>query len=188
MYTANEILRKYHNKDKIENLGKTIIIGGGNVAIDVARTINKIEPQAPTIIYRRNSKLMPAIKKEVDEAIKEGINFLYNARVIEAKCNNENKIEKVKCIKTRVENNSVVDIKNSEFELNANSVVFAIGLGIDEEFLEKLGIETENGLVKIDENNMTTYQGIFAGGDLVETKPTVCKAVATGKKAAIRNR
>ena len=188
IYTAKDILRKYHNKEKITNLGKAIIIGGGNVAIDAARTIKRIQEEPVTVIYRRTKELMPAIKSEVDEAISEGINFIYNSKVISAKCNDKKEIEKIECIKTKVENGRVIDVENSKFEIEANSVIFAIGLGIDEKLFEKLEIKTEGGLVKVDENNMTTRKGIFAGGDLVESKPTVCKAIATGKNAAKRNR
>ena len=188
IYTAKDILRKYHNKEKITNLGKAIIIGGGNVAIDTARTIKRIQEEPVTVIYRRTKELMPAIKSEVDEAISEGVNFIYNSKVISAKCNDKKEIEKIECIKTKVENGRVIDVENSEFEIEANSVIFAIGLGIDEKLFEKLEIKTEGGLVKVDENNMTTRKGIFAGGDLVESKPTVCKAIATGKNAAKRNR
>lgn len=187
-YTANEILRKYHNNEKIQHLGNSIIIGGGNVAIDVARTINKIPGNSSTIIYRRNRELMPAIKTELEEAIKEGVKIIYNAKVIEAYYNKEDKIEKVKCIKTKLENNEVIDIKESEFEVCANSIVFAIGIKVDEKLFQKLGIKTKDGLVEIDENHMTNIPGVFAGGDLIEKRPTVCKAIATGKKAAIRNR
>ena len=127
---------------------------------------------------------MPAIKTEVEEAIEEGVEFIYNTKVIKA-YGNGSKIVKIECIKTKIEENRVIDIEGSNFELKANSIVFAIGLGIDEKFLEKLKIEYENGLVKVDENYMTSNKGIFAGGDLVEKRPTVCKAIATGKKAAI---
>lgn len=188
IYTAKEILRKYHNKEKIKNLGKTIVIGGGNVAIDAARTIKRIQEEPITVVYRRTKELMPAIKSEVNEAISEKVNFIYNSKVISANYNDKKEIEKIKCIKTKVEDGQVVDVENSEFEIEANTVIFAIGLGIDEKLFEKLNIKTENGLVKVNEDNMTTRKGIFAGGDLVEGKPTVCKAIATGKNAAKRNR
>lgn len=188
IYTANEILRKYHNKEKVETLGKTIVIGGGNVAVDVARVVKKLQEEQVQVVYRRTKELMPAIKSEVEDAVKEGVEFIYNTKVIEAICNDENKIKKLKCIKTKIENEEVINIENSEFEIEVDSVIFAIGLGINEKLLKKLEIETENGLVKIDENNMTSHKGIFAGGDLVGNKPTVCKAIATGKKTAKRNR
>ena len=156
IYTANEILRKYHDQKTINNLGKTFVIGGGNVAMDVARTIKKAGNSKVTIVYRRNKELMPAIRKEREEAQEEGIDILYNTRVIEAVCNNENRLSKIKCVKTKIENEKVEDISESEYELEADSIVFAIGNRIDETFYNKLGIETKNGLIKIDENNMTS--------------------------------
>jgi len=94
------------------------------------------------------------------------------------------KVKGVTCIKTQIKNGKVVDIENSEFYLNANSIIFAIGLIPESKTLEQNGIVIENKMVKVDENYMTNIEGVFAGGDLVETKSTVCRAIATGKKVA----
>lgn len=185
IYTASEILSKYYKHESVENLDQTIVIGGGNVAIDSARVLKKMGIDSVKIVYRRNNELMPAIKADVESAIKEGVEIVYNTKVVGVEKNKFNKIEKIKCIKTEIKDNKVLDIENSNFEIPANTVVFAIGLGIDENLFEKLGIETENGLVKVDDDNMTTVKGVFAGGDLITKKPTVCKAIATGKTAAI---
>ena len=158
IYTADAILRKYYNKEKIDNLGKVIIIGGGNVAMDAARTLKKVRNEKVIVAYRRTEELMPAIKEEQEEAQKEGVEFLYNTRVIKVILNNENKITKLECVKTKIENSKVIDIPKSKFEIDADSVVFAIGLGIDNAFFNKLGINTENGLVKVDKYGMTNIK------------------------------
>jgi len=68
--------------------------------------------------------------------------------------------------------------------MEANTIIFAIGAKVNEDFFNNLKIETENGLICVDENYMTNINGIYAGGDLVEAKSSVCKAISTGKKAA----
>lgn len=184
IFVAKDILKKYYNKEKIENLGQTIIIGGGNVAMDAARVAKKMGATKVTVIYRRNKDKMPAIKSEIEDAIEEGVEFIYDTKVIAAKTDNKNNLTNIECIKTKTLDNKIEDIEKSNFLIPANTIIFAIGLKIEEEFFNKIGIETENGLVKIDKHGMTNIPGIFAGGDLVEKNQTVCKAIASGKRAA----
>ena len=136
------------------------------------------------IVYRRNKEKMPAIKSEQEDAIKEGIEFVFNTKVIGANVDDKENIESIECIKTLTQDKNIKDIENSNFKIEADTIIFAIGLKIEEELFKKNGIETENGLIKIDENGMTNISGVFAGGDLVEKKQTVCQAIASGKKAA----
>ena len=68
--------------------------------------------------------------------------------------------------------------------MEADTVIFAIGAKANEKFFEEMGIHTMNGLICVDENYMTNIEGIYAGGDLVETKSSVARAISTGKKAA----
>lgn len=161
IYTADTVLKKYHNKEKINNFGNVIVIGGGNVAMDVARTLNHVGNNEVTVVYRRTEELMPAIKKEKEEAMLEGVKFIYNTRVTHAICDEKNQLKKIKCIKTKIENEKAIDITGSDFEIDLDSVVFAIGLGIDEKLLNELGIKTTNGLVEVDENNMTNKERNF---------------------------
>lgn len=127
---------------------------------------------------------MPARQIELDEAIKDGVNIVYNTKVTEAEIKNE-EIEKIKCVKTDTSTERVVDIQDSEFYINANSVVFAIGLKPNRKLIESQGLElNENGLIKIDKNCMTNIEGVFAGGDVSQGKATVCMAIKAGKNAA----
>ena len=94
-------------------------------------------------------------------------------------------MEKIKCIKTDSSTEKVIDIENSEFYINADTVIFAIGLKPDRTIIESQGLELdENRLIKIDENCMTNIEGVFAGGDASQSKATVCMAIKAGKNAA----
>lgn len=183
IYDSDIFLKIYNNKKSIKNLGTTIIIGGGNVALDCARVATRMGAKEVYIIYRKNKELMPVRKLEMDAAIIDGVNFIFQTKVIKAIGKNH-KISKIECIKTENINNTVVEIQNSNYEMKANTVIFAIGSKANEKMLNELGIKTDNGLICIDENYMTNIDNIYAGGDLVEKKSSVCKAIATGKKAA----
>jgi len=187
IYKSNYILKEYNAKRIVENLGDVIIIGGGNVATDSARAAIRMGAKSSTIVYRRDSSKMPARQIELDEAIEEGVKIIYNTRVIDADIENS-KIKNINCIKTDSSTDKVVDIENSEFTINADSVIFAIGLKPDKSLIEKQGLELDSsGLIRINENCMTNIEGVFAGGDATQSKATVCKAIENGKKAADRN-
>lgn len=184
IYKSNYILKEYNAKRIVENLGDVIVIGGGNVATDSARAAIRMGAKSSTIVYRRDENKMPARKVELEEAINDGVQVIYNTRVINADIDS-GKIKRVNCIKTDSETERVIDIENSEFSLNADSIIFAIGLKPDKKLIEEQGIELdEKGLIKVDENNMTNIEGVFAGGDVSQNKATVCKAIEAGKNAA----
>lgn len=184
IYNPDEFLKSYYNNKFPQNLGDTIIIGGGNVAMDCARVALKMGATTSTICYRRNENYMPARKKELLDAISEGVNKQFLTRVISAEGKNK-KIEKINCIKTEIIDGKAKDVENTEFELNANSIVFAIGLKPNQKLLDLESIKTnEWGMVETNEKGMTIIDGVFAGGDLTQNKATVCRAIASGKKAA----
>ena len=184
IYKSNYILKKYNAKQIVENLGDVIVIGGGNVATDSARAAIRMGAKSSTIVYRRDKEKMPAREIELEEAIADGVKVIYNTRVISADIKN-GKIERIKCIKTDLSNDNVIDIEGSEFYINADTVIFAIGLKPDKKLIENEGLELdEKGLIKVDENNMTNIEGVFAGGDVSQNKATVCMAIKAGKDAA----
>lgn len=184
IYKSNYILKEYNAKRIVENLGDVIVIGGGNVATDSARAAIRMGAKSSTIVYRRDKEKMPARQIELDEAIEDGVNIIYNTKVLSADIEN-GEISKVNCIKTDTSTDKVIDIKNSEFSINADSIIFAIGLRPDKKLIETEGIElNENGLIKIDDNYMTNIEGVFAGGDVSQNKATVCMAISAGKNAA----
>lgn len=183
IYKSNYILKEYNAKRIVPNLGDVIVIGGGNVATDSARAAIRMGAKTSTIVYRRNKEKMPAREIELQEAIEDGIKVIYNTKVLEAEVE-DGKIEKVKCIKTDTTNGEVKDIENSEFYINADTIIFAIGLKPNKNILEKENIELENGLIKINEKCQTNIEGVFAGGDVCQSKATVCLAIKAGKDAA----
>lgn len=184
IYKSNYILREYNAKRIVENLGDVIVIGGGNVATDSARAAVRMGAKSSTIVYRRDENKMPARKVELEEAIKDGVKVIYNTRIISADIDS-GEIKSVNCIKTDSSTEKVMDIENSEVNLKADSIIFAIGLKPDKKLIEKEGIElNEKGLIIVDENYMTNLEGVFAGGDVSQNKATVCKAIEAGKNAA----
>lgn len=183
VFKSDEFLKKYNTGKHTENLGVTVVIGGGNVAFDSARTALRMGAKEVYILYRRNEELMPARKIELKEAIEDGVKMVFQTKVIGANVVNGN-INEIECIKTKIENEKAVDIEGSNYMMKVDTVIFAIGSKANEQLLNNSGIKTENGLVCVDENYMTNIDKVYAGGDLVESKSSVCRAIATGKKAA----
>ena len=181
IHNADDILKKYNN-GILENLGKVIVIGGGNVAMDAARVCKKNGADV-SILYRRDLEAMPARKVEIEDAINDGVEIKYLTKVSKCIYKGDN-IKEVVCTKTKMIDGKIVDIRDSEFTIRADNIIFAIGLYPDEELLEKNGFLFKNGLLEVDSNQMTSISGVFAGGDLIDTKSSVCRAIKMGKVAA----
>jgi len=186
VFGGNELLEN-NNHPNYE--GKEIIVsGGGNVAIDVARTTKKLGAKNVTVIYRRSISEMPAETKEIDEAKLEGINFLLQTNILSIK--GKNKVEEIECIKTKLIQKegetrlSPVNIEGSNFNLKADYVIMAIG-SHPEDITNKLNLETDSkDRIIIDENNQTSNKKIFAGGDITGEEATVAFAARSGRNAA----
>ena len=168
---------------------KVAIIGGGNVAMDCARTIKRLGAEKVIVIYRRAEKQMPAETKEIEEAKQEGIEFLFQNNII--KILGKDKVEKIECIKTQLvkkegETREVpVNIENSNYELKIDYVVMAVGSSPEKEIANSLGLELNKwGYINIDENNRTSKEKIYAGGDLAGDKGTVAWAARAGRNVA----
>ncbi len=184
IYDSDYFLKAYNSNNFIKDLGNVVVIGGGNVAMDSARAAVKMGATTSNVLYRRDEEHMPARKIELQEAVEDGVNPEFKTRVIKAEGTNR-KIEKVKCIKTEVIDGKAIDMPNTEFDFKAGSVVFAIGLKPNKEILEKEGLQyNDNGLISIDENGKTNIDNVYAGGDLAESKSTVCRALGSARKAA----
>lgn len=185
IYESDVFLKAYSEKKFIKNLGTVVVIGGGNVAMDSARVAIRMGAKKVKILYRRDRSHMPAREIELEEAIEDGVEFKELTRVISANENNGN-IKSVNCIKTKIVDGKAVDIVGSEeYEEDANTVVFAIGLKPEKDLIQKQGIELDDwGYIKVDENGKTNLDNVYAGGDNTENKSTVCRALAAGKKAA----
>lgn len=185
IYTSDVFLKKYNEQKNIKDLGVVVVIGGGNVAMDCARTAKKMGAEDVKILYRRDSVHMPAREIELEDALKDGVKFKELVRVENANTK-DGKIISLNCVRTEIVNGKAVDSKDGQtFIEDANTVIFAIGLKPDKSLLESQGIIlNEWGYVKIDENGMTNLDKVFAGGDITEEKFTVCRALAAGKRAA----
>lgn len=187
VYGGNELLEtsKHPNYE-----GKSVaVIGGGNVAMDSARTIKRLGAEHVYVIYRRAREQMPAEDYEVEDAIKEGVQFLFQNNIVKAL--GKNKVEKIECIKTQLvkkegEKRLVpVNIENSNYTLDMDYVVMAVGSKANKELVAKTGLETTDyGNIKVDERYMTSKDGVFAGGDLIGTKATVAWAARSGRNAS----
>lgn len=183
IYDSDYFLKAYNRNNFIPNLGDVVIIGGGNVAMDSARVALKMGAKSSNILYRRDVEHMPARKIELEEAIEDGVNPEFTTRVIKAE-GKDKKIEYVKCIKTKVVEGKAMDIPNTEFDFKADTVVFAIGLKPNKEVLKAEGFEyNENGLLKIDDKGRTNVERVYAGGDLSESRSTVCRALGSARNA-----
>ena len=185
IYKPDVFLRAYNENRFIENLGKVVVIGGGNVAMDASRVAVRMGAENVKILYRRDEEHMPASSHELKGAIEDGVEFVPLVRVISANVEN-GKMKSVNCIQTKIADGKAVDIENTEFTVEADTVVFAIGLKPEKNLLEHEGINLNDwGMVEIDENGKTNLENVYAGGDLTESKATVCRALAAGKKAAL---
>lgn len=187
VYGGNELLEtSIHPNYEGKNVA---VSGGGNVAMDTARTIKRLGAKNVYVIYRRAKEQMPAEELEIEEALKEGVEFLFKTNIV--RILGDKKVEKLECIKTQLvqkegEKRPVpINIENSNYLLDMDYVVMAVGSKTNEEIVHKTKLEvTQYGNIKVDENYMTSKKGIFAGGDLIGTKSTVAWAARSGRNAS----
>lgn len=187
VYGANTLLEIGNHPDYTNK--NVAVIGGGNVAMDAARTIKRMGAKSVKVIYRRAEEQMPAEKLEIEDAKKEGIEFLFQNNIV--KIIGENRVEKIELIKTKLEKKegetrlSPVNIEGSNYLLNVDYVVMAVGSKVEEKLVNSLNLElTYNGKIKVDTNNRTSKEKIFAGGDVAAAKSTVAFAARSGRNAA----
>ena len=187
VYGGNELLE---NKNYSDYHGKTVIVsGGGNVAMDVSRTVKRLGAKHVYVIYRRSEKEMPATKSEIDDAKRDGVEFLFQHNILSI--DGDTKVEGVEVIKTELVQKegesrlSPVNIKGSNYHILCDSVIMAIGSKVEEKVVSKLGLERNlRGKVKIDQDGRTSREKVFAGGDLTNTPSTVAFAGRSGRDAA----
>jgi 2-oxoacid:acceptor oxidoreductase delta subunit (pyruvate/2-ketoisovalerate family) len=158
---------------------KVVIYGGGNTALDAARTARRLGADEAIIVYRRTREKMPAHDFELEEALQEGVSMKWLS-TIKSVDGGSMTIEKMKLDATGFPQ------PTGEFEtLEADSLVLALGQDVDLSLLEHApGIVIEKGVVKVGPDMMTGRAGVFAGGDMAPSERTVTVAVGHGKKAA----
>jgi 2-oxoacid:acceptor oxidoreductase delta subunit (pyruvate/2-ketoisovalerate family) len=176
---AVSVLRSMEGEER-PRLGRRVVVyGGGNTALDVARTAKRLGAEEAIIVYRRTREKMPAHDFEVEEALQEGVLVKWLSTIKQAG-DASITVEKMKL------DEKGFPQPTGEFEtLAADSVVLALGQDVDLSLLDNVpGIEKQDGVVKVGPNMMTGHRGIFAGGDMVPSERTVTVAVGHGKKAA----
>jgi 2-oxoacid:acceptor oxidoreductase delta subunit (pyruvate/2-ketoisovalerate family) len=158
---------------------KVVIYGGGNTALDAARTARRLGADEAIIVYRRTREKMPAHDFELEEALQEGVSMKWLS-TIKSVDGGSMTIEKMALDATGFPQ------PTGEFEtLEADSLILALGQDVDLKLLEHApGIAIENGVVKVGPDMMTGRAGVFAGGDMAPSERTVTVAVGHGKKAA----
>ncbi len=189
VFSSMEFLKAIHSGKKV-NIGKRVsVIGGGNSAVDAARVAKRLGSEV-TIIYRRTKKEMPAFREEVDNALKEGIQIHFLAAPV--KISKENgKISEIECIRMELGapdesgRRRPIPIKGSEFKIAADALITAISETPSTEFLQGEVKITRWHTLEVDEESfMSSYPGIFAGGDGIRGPSTVIEAIRDGKIAA----
>ncbi len=177
---AVSFLRDMETGDAPLQLGRRVLVyGGGNTAVDVARTARRLGAE-PVIVYRRSRTQMPAHDFEIDEALEEGVvvNWL---RTITESDEHGFKVEKM-----TLDENGWPQPTGEYETIEADSLVLALGQNVDQSILTNLpGVAlNQDGVVEVGADMATTFNGVFAGGDMVPAERTVTVAVGHGKKAA----
>ena len=188
---ALDFLRKVNLGEKV-NIGDSVyVVGGGNSAIDAARTALRLG-KSVKLVYRRSIKEMPAIFEEIEAAMEEGIEILFLTNPIEF-IGEQNKLKGMRLIKMKLGETDQsgrrkpIPIEGSEYYVECDTVILAIGEKPDLSFIgEEMKIETTSwGTIKIDEITLqTSIDKIFAGGDIVRGPSTFIDAAGDGKRAA----
>ena len=200
VYSANEFLTrtnlmkayKHNALTPIMHAKKVAVVGGGNVAMDAARSALRIGAEKVFIVYRRSEDELPARRAEVHHAKEEGVEFMTLTNPVEILGNDEDFVKAVRCEKMELGEpdasgrRSPVRVPDSEFTLDVDCVIMAIGTSPNPLIKSTTeGLETKPwGGIIADENGHTTREGVFAGGDAVTGAATVILAMGEGKTAA----
>ena len=191
--TRNNLMKAYRDDymTPIHAGKKVVVVGGGNVAMDAARTALRLGAET-TIVYRRTETELPARKEEVHHAKEEGIEFAMLTNPIEIIGDEKGWVKSVKCIRMELGEpdesgrRSPVAVPGSEFEIETDTVIMSLGTSPNPLIARTTsGLETNRrGCLVADENGATTREGVFAGGDAVTGAATVILAMGAGRKAA----
>ncbi len=201
VYSANEFLTRvnlmhaYHQSSStpIQIAQKVAVVGGGNVAVDAARAAKRLGAKEVSIVYRRSMIELPARQEEIEHAEEEGIIFRLLTNPIEVLGNDKGFVNGIKCVEMELgepdesgRRRPIVK-KGSEFELEVDSVIMAIGTTPNPLITSTTkGIETNKWgcIVTQDESGLTSKDMVFAGGDVVTGAATVILAMGAGRNSA----
>jgi len=191
VFSGLGFLRKMNLGERLDLGEKAVVIGGGNAAVDAARSALRMGVKEVIILYRRTRQEMPAIESEVQATEKEGIEINYLAAPVRI-LNKDGQVCGLECIRMRLGEydrsgrRRPLPIEGSEFMIEADSIISAVGQSADLSFLPSSLITNNGGGLSVDPHTLATKQpGIFAGGDLITGPATVVEAIAAGRRAAI---
>jgi NADPH-dependent glutamate synthase beta subunit-like oxidoreductase/Pyruvate/2-oxoacid:ferredoxin oxidoreductase delta subunit len=190
IYGCVSFLKNLWKGKSFKSPGSVVVIGGGNAAIEAARTSIRLGAQSVTIIYRRTIKEMPADPHEIEQAIEEGVKLRPLTNPIEFSGKGD-VLKQVKCIKMKLGDADAsgrprpIPVDGSDFFINADAAIVSIGQQADISY----GVEgnlklNRRGTIEVEEGGLTSISGVYASGDAVSGPSTVVEAMASGRKAA----
>lgn len=200
VYSANEFLTrinlmkayKQSADTPIQQIHKVAVVGGGNVAMDAARCAKRLGAEEVYIVYRRSAEELPARREEVEHAEEEGIIFKYLTNPIAITANNDNTVGGMTCIRMELGEPDAsgrrrpLAVEGSEFNLDVDCVIMALGTTPNPLLKSTTkGLEVDKkGCLIVNEDGLTSRNGVYAGGDAVTGAATVIKAMGAGKLGA----
>ena len=201
VYSANEFLTRINlmkaytegSRTPIQHAKKVAVVGGGNVAMDAARSAKRLGAEEVYIVYRRGMEELPARKEEVEHAEEEGIIFKTLNNPVEILGNEEGMVSGIKCIEMELGEpdesgrRRPIEKAGSEFTIDVDCVIMSIGTSPNPLIRSTTpGLEANKRgcLITKDESGLTTREGVYAGGDAVTGAATVILAMGAGKDAA----
>ena len=200
VFSANEFLTRSNlmkayreDMDTPIKVGKRVaVVGGGNVAMDAARTARRLGAEVH-VIYRRTKDELPAREEEVENAIEEGIIFDFLTNPVEVLADEKGWVKGIKCVKMELGEpdesgrRRPIEIEDSEFDFDVQTVIMALGTSpnpLIPRTTEGLDADKRNRIKVLDDYGQTSRKAIFAGGDNVTGSATVILAMGAGKEAA----
>ena len=192
--TRNNLMNAYKEEvDTPIKVGKKVaVIGGGNVAMDAARTAKRLGSEVH-VIYRRTQDELPAREEEVENAMEEGIKFEFLTSPLEILGDEKGKVRAIKCQNMKLGEaddsgrRSPIAIEGSEFEFDVDVVIMALGTNpnpLIPSTTDGLDSDNKNRILTINDKGETSKEAVFAGGDIVTGSATVILAMGAGKDAA----
>jgi len=187
VWRGGDFLDRINSGDKIKTGKEVVVIGGGNTAMDVARSALRLGSKV-TVAYRRTRAEMPAIQDEIREAEQEGVRFEFLLQPVKIRLLKNNKIrikfQRMKLWgKDRSKRPKAIPVEGAYLTQDADGLIKAVGEGVDLSWIpETVG---QNGLIEVNSSLATSHPKIFAGGDAVDQPRTIVTAIGAGKRAAI---
>jgi len=191
VFTALDMLERTARGEKLDLGSQVLVIGGGNTAIDAARTARRLTGKPVTVVYRRTRQEMPATGEEIEELLEEG-NLLEQLVSPTRVILKDGRVAALECMRNRLGEPGAdgrrepIRIEGTEFEIEADSIILAIGQKPDIAFLDGSAVSVrKNGTIAVDpQTGQAGTSRVYAGGDVVQGPATVIQACADGRRAA----